>query len=65
MSSSREPRGDVPKPSSSAHRDEVKISLEAKKRQLLDQIVGQVVQDITARTAPETDAQAAPRPANG
>lgn len=48
-SSSRSPKEGVSRPSAAAPGDGVTISLEAKKRQLVDQIVGQVVREISAQ----------------
>ncbi|MBI2881411.1 MAG: hypothetical protein HYY21_07465 [Candidatus Tectomicrobia bacterium] len=49
LSSPRDAREDERKPSASAPRDEVTISLEAKRRHLMDQIAGRVVREIAAQ----------------
>jgi hypothetical protein len=50
--SPRIPRDDVRNDSVSKPRDEIVISLEAKKRQLLDQVVGRIIEEISAQAVP-------------
>lgn len=46
------PRADVRNDSVAKSRDDVAISLEAKKRQLLEQVVGRVIEEISAQAVP-------------
>ena len=60
INASGEPRKDVRSPSSTASTDEVAISMEAKKNHLIDQIVEQVVREITDRAVPDASVTGEP-----